>query len=99
MTDTTHPLHCPLQRGETLITTVAVRRPASGELRGISLAKLAELDANTLGMLLPRVTTPTLNKQDIDRLDPADLFALGVLTASFLAPKTTLEDVLEIQAG
>lgn len=100
MTSTaTHTLHSPLQRGETLITVVDVRRPASGELRGISLVKLAELDANTLAVVLPRVTSPTLTKPDIDRLDPADLFALGVYAAGFLAPKNVLEDALVIQAG
>ncbi len=76
----------PVRRGETLIAEVTVRKPRSGELRGLSLAELCRLEVNQLQQLLPRITQPMLHRQDIDNLDPADLIALGSAVISFLLP-------------
>lgn len=73
-------------RGGTL-KTVHVRKPASGELRGLSLAQIAQLDVNDLRKVLPRLTIPPLTVQEIDALDPSDLVALGSEVTNFLLPK------------
>lgn len=76
----------PVKRGDTEITSVIVRKPGAGELRGISLLALSDMDVTALHKVLPRVTTPMLTQQDIERLAPADLLSLGVAISSFLLP-------------
>ncbi|WP_375292454.1 phage tail assembly protein [Sphingomonas melonis] len=81
-------LDVPLSRGDAEpIATVTVRKPNSGELRGLTLMALAQLDYTTLETLLPRITMPILHKADIARLDPADLMQLGGEVMDFLLPQ------------
>jgi hypothetical protein len=80
-------LDTPLQRGETIIENVQVRKPKSGELRGLSLSQLLNLDYGALETLLPRITVPMLSKQDVAALDPSDLTQLGSEVMDFLLPK------------
>ena len=87
MSTTRIPLDTPLKRGETEITELQLRKPASGELRGLSLSALLNIDAGAVITLLPRITTPTLTTDEAARLDPADLTACGLEIASFLLPK------------
>lgn len=77
----------PIKRGDAEITTVELRRPASGELRGLNLTDLLQMDVAALQRVLPRITTPTLTEQEIAALDPADLLQLGSTVAGFLLPK------------
>lgn len=77
----------PIQRGETEISTVEVRRPKAGALRGLNLRTLSELDYTALETLLPRITNPMLSKQDVAELDPSDLMQLGAEVVDFLLPK------------
>lgn len=80
-------LDTPLKRGETEITEITLRKPASGELRGLSISALLNIDAGAVMALLPRITTPTLTPDEAARLDPADLTACGLEIAGFLLPK------------
>ncbi|MFJ2987733.1 phage tail assembly protein [Collimonas sp. NPDC087041] len=77
----------PLTRGDTLITSVQIRKPVAGELRGVSLMDLGNLDVVSLQRVLPRVTLPTLAPHDVAKLDLADLMALGSEVAVFLLKK------------
>ena len=77
----------PINRGDAEITSVELRRPASGELRGLNLTDLLQMDVMALQRVLPRITTPTLTEQEIAALDPADLLQLGSTVAGFLLPK------------
>lgn len=86
----TIPLDTPIERGDTKITEITLRKPASGALRGTTLQDLVALDVNALAKVLPRISTPTLSEQDVHQLDPADLVQLGMAFAGFLAPKAAL---------
>jgi hypothetical protein len=77
----------PLVRGKQTIDVVAVRKPQSGELRGVSLQDLLNLDVSALLVVLPRITTPTLTQQEVARLEPADLVQLGSKVSGFLLTK------------
>lgn len=70
-------LDTPIERGEQRITELTLRKPMSGELRGIALADLLRLDVGALHALLPRITAPTLTVHDVQQLDPADLVQIG----------------------
>ncbi len=86
-TDKTITLDEAIKRGDTSITSVTLRRPSSGELRGINLVELMNLNVNALQEVLPRITTPSLTKHEVGTLDPADLVDLGAEVVSFLAKK------------
>lgn len=84
-------LDTPLKRGDQAITAVTLRKPSSGELRGLNLTDLLQMDVNALKKVLPRITSPILTEQDIDSLDPADLVDLGSSVALFLVKKANQE--------
>lgn len=89
--DNTVTLDTPIQRGETCISAITLRKPKAGELRGVALTDLLQLDVTALQTVLPRISAPMLLKQDVAELDPADLVQLGTKVAGFLLPKAALD--------
>lgn len=81
-------LDTPIARGETNIETLVIRKPISGELRGVSLVDLMQMDVLALRKVLPRITTPALTDIEVGRMDPADLVQCGVAVTSFLVSKS-----------
>lgn len=90
---TTITLDTPLKRGEQTIESFEIRKPTSGDLRGVSLAELLQLQVTALAKVLPRITTPTLTEQDIYRLDPADLIDAATEVTSFLLKKAQRQEL------
>lgn len=89
MSTTTPPgtvtLSKPIERTSGAITELTLRKPATGELRGLKLMDLLQMDVNALSILLPRIAQPTITKADIDALDPVDATALGLEVIGFLS--------------
>ncbi|WP_285762144.1 phage tail assembly protein [Pantoea sp. QMID1] len=83
----------PFLRGKTEITSVPVRKPQSGALRGTRLQALLDMDVNALITVLPRITTPALTTAEINEMDPADLVSLSVEVVTFLLKKSVLSDL------
>lgn len=83
-------LETPIQRGETQITAIELRKPNAGELRGLNLADLYQMNVDALAKLLPRITEPALIAQDIHAMDPADLSQCATEVLGFLLPKSAL---------
>lgn len=77
----------PVQRGKTTITELQIRKPVAGELRGVSLMDLAQMDVLALRKVLPRITAPSLTDQEIGNMSPADIMQCGVKVAGFLLTK------------
>ena len=80
-------LETPIQRGDQAITTLQLRKPSAGELRGVALSDLLRLDVSALIAVLPRITTPTLTAPDVAAMDVADLTTIGVELLGFFASK------------
>ncbi|MDN4146437.1 phage tail assembly protein [Pseudomonas tohonis] len=80
-------LDTPIKRGEQKITSIELRKPQSGELRGVHLGELLQLDVNSLIKVLPRISIPTLTEPEVAAMDPADLLAAGTKVAGFLLQK------------
>lgn len=85
-------LDTPIKRGSDTITEVALRKPLAGELRGLSLTDVLNMDVNALSTLLPRISTPIITKDDVRGMDPADLVQLGGEIANFLVPRKLQTD-------
>lgn len=80
-------LDVPVRRGETAIDKVQVRRPSAGELRGVNIVQIGQMDVAALIKVLPRVTQPSLTEAEVAALDPADFTAVGAELAGFLLTK------------
>lgn len=76
-------LETPIVRGEQTITSVTLRKPVAGELRGLKLFDLVQMDVTALITVLPRISTPALTSNDVAFLDTADLMELGAEVAGF----------------
>ncbi|HHQ4468326.1 phage tail assembly protein [Aeromonas sobria] len=87
MENKTVTLDQAIQRGETTITEIQLRKPKAGEMRGLNMADVLQMDVNALTKLLPRITTPILTEVEIGNMDPADLLQLGSEVAGFLMRK------------
>ncbi|QIY78351.1 phage tail assembly protein [Chromobacterium violaceum] len=85
-------LETPIKRGETLIESIELRRPGAGELRGLKLADVLQLDVDAAIKLLPRITAPALIAEEVARMDPADLLQCASRVAGFLLRKSDLQD-------
>jgi hypothetical protein len=72
---------------KTTITEVQVIKPTAGALRGVGLAAVANADVDALLVILPRVTFPSLTKEECARLELPDLVALAGQVVGFLSPK------------
>jgi len=88
-TNITVNLDFPFARGDQTIDKVQVRRPKAGELRGLNIADLVQMNVMATTTLLPRITSPRLTAQEVADLDPADFTQFGMEVMDFLLPKAT----------
>lgn len=77
----------PIKRDKQAIESISIRKPKSGELRGINLADLLQMNTDAIMKVTPRVSDPTITIQEAEALEPADLLKIGAAIASFLLPK------------
>lgn len=90
--ENTIQLDTPIQRGKQLINTITLRKPCAGELRGIHLAELLNLDVASLIKVIPRISSPGLTAPEAADMDPADLLAIGGKVVGFLLQKQAKTD-------
>ncbi|MBO1539585.1 phage tail assembly protein [Pseudomonas sp. OA65] len=90
--DNTVRLDTPIIRGKTVIDSITLRKPQSGELRGVQLVDLLNMDVATLIKILPRISTPGITASEVASMDPADLLACGSKISSFLLQKSVKTD-------
>ncbi|WP_415775299.1 phage tail assembly protein [Shewanella oncorhynchi] len=76
-----------IARGKESVTEVTLRKPKAGELRGLSLSDLLNLDVNAISTVLPRISSPMITKDEVLNMDPADLVQIGGEISNFLVPK------------
>ncbi|RXJ70659.1 phage tail protein [Veronia nyctiphanis] len=76
-------LSSPIKQGDKHIKEIELRKPMAGELRGIKLLDIMQMDVSAYLPLLPRISTPALTEQQIVTLDPADLIQLMTGVQSF----------------
>ncbi|RMT70226.1 hypothetical protein ALP29_03640 [Pseudomonas syringae pv. avii] len=86
--DNTVALDSPIKRGAQLITSVTLRKPVSGELRGVHLVELLNMDVATLIKVIPRITSPGITAPEAAGMDLADLLAIGSKISGFLLQKS-----------
>ena len=81
-----------IKRGNTVIESIDIRKPSAGELRGVSLMDVAQMDVSALRKVLPRITNPSLTDAEIGNLSLSDIMQCGVIVAGFLLTKQQKAD-------
>lgn len=76
-----------IQRGDKAIKELTLRRPKAGELRGLKILELVNLDTQALMTFLPRITMPPIITEELNQLDLADFMTLATEAISFFSPK------------
>ncbi|HJW26441.1 MAG TPA: phage tail assembly protein [Rhodocyclaceae bacterium] len=99
METTTITLDQPIKRGDSEITSITLRKPLGGALRGTSTRRLLEMEVDDLYIVLPRISEPPLNRADLANLDPADVLQLGAAVSGFLLTKAAIKAAEQEQSG
>jgi hypothetical protein len=92
----------PIMRGETKIDSLTLRKPGSGELRGLNLQNIYSLDVGTILTIVTRCSDPVLTSEEADGLDPADLMEIGGALKGFFmtaAERTAMESMMRQMTG
>lgn len=84
---TTIELDTPIVRGETTISTLTIKKPDAGQLRGVKLMDLIQMDIDAIIKVTPRITTPIITENDVASLDPVDLLTVSTAVVGFFQTK------------
>jgi len=79
----------PVPRKGGDITSIQVRKPYGGELRGLEMSAVIRGQYDQTCVCLSRCTVPTIHVHELQKLDPFDMGALsGTLSGFFLTAPT-----------
>lgn len=81
-----HELNVPLTFGEKEIKSLTIRRPTSGDLRGVKLIDVLQMDVDAHAALLPRICDEIVDTQFVYKLDISDLSRVISKTVNFFKP-------------
>lgn len=79
------------------VQLIALRKPRTGELRGLKLTDVLQMDTDAMIRLLPRITAPALSPAQVADLDPADFVALCGKVVLFFAKPSDLAGLQTMQ--
>lgn len=79
-----HRLDTPIDRGDTKIDVLTLRKPKSGECRGLTLSDLGNGKVDAIIKVLPRISSPVITEQEAGNLELCDLTELASIVVDFL---------------
>jgi len=87
METTTVELTTPLQMGDKEVNKLTLRKPAAGELRGIKMLDILQMDPAAHAVLVPRICEELVDAQQFWQLDATDLMSvIGSVVSFFASP-------------
>lgn len=94
-------LSTPVKIDGKEVKEITLRKPATSELRGLSMVDILRMDVNAMIKLLPRITQPPLSEYQVAKeVEPEDFTELVSKTVLFFAKKEQLEgQMLELEAN
>jgi hypothetical protein len=81
-----HELNVSLTFGGNDIKALTIRRPTSGDLRGVKLIDVLQMDVEAHAALLPRICNEIVDTQFVYKLDISDLMSVMSKTVNFFQP-------------
>lgn len=85
-------LETAVERDAGPLGQLRFRRPRGGDFRGLSMARLGQLDYDELRKLLPRISLDGLIAEEVDQIDGADQLELAGAMSDFLVPKRRMAE-------
>lgn len=76
-------LNKPVPRGETAIGSVSLREPSAGDMRGLNLSEVLQMNVGAMTRLIPRISEPGLAPDEVAALPGGDLVALSLAVVGF----------------
>lgn len=73
----------PVPRSEMTIATVTLREPSAGDMRGLKLTDVLQMDVATMTRLIPRISDPGLAPDEVSALTGGDLVTLAGTVVGF----------------
>ncbi|WP_281955470.1 phage tail assembly protein [Pseudophaeobacter arcticus] len=83
------------------VKEITLRKPSTGELRGLGTVDILRMEVDTMLKLLPRITQPPLSSLQISaEIEPEDFTELATKTLLFFVKKEQMEgQFLELEAA
>jgi hypothetical protein len=92
-------LDTPIKREGGDVTSLTIRKPQGGELRGLRLPDLLNGDTTALITVLPRITTPFISEQEAASLEADDLVSIADEVIGFLLTAKKREMIRQANGG
>lgn len=73
---TTITLNTPIKAGDKSIEQLTLTKPMIGQVRGVKIFDLLQGDTDAYIELLPRITSPAINKAQASSLDLTDFLQI-----------------------
>lgn len=86
-------LNRPIQRGDTAIASVTLREPSAGDMRGLNLSEVMQMNVTTMSRLIPRVSEPGLTPDEVADLPGSDLVSLSLAVVGFFFTEAQMAEV------
>lgn len=93
-------LEHPITRGETKIEKINLRKPKTGELRGMNMPDIINMNNDVMMKIIPRISDPVLIDDEVVGLEPEDFAQIvGAIRGFFYtkAEMAALEQFFEQQ--
>jgi len=90
-------LEQPIKREGGTITSLTIRKPKGGDLRGTKLTEIVNGDVNAVAIVIPRITTPAIAAHEYFALEADDLAeVVGVVVGFFMsqAQKDMIQEMM-----
>ncbi|WP_395459832.1 phage tail assembly protein (plasmid) [Azospirillum melinis] len=81
----TVPLAKPLTYGKGTLDQLQLRRPMAGDLRGIRLAAMSDMDVDVITKIASRCSVTAVTEAHLAELDPYDLVKVTEAVGGFFA--------------
>lgn len=73
----------PLHYGDGTLTELTFRRPVAGDLRGLKLGGLSDMDVDLVCKIATRTSIQTVTEAHLHTLDPADFLKVAAEIIGF----------------
>jgi len=78
--------------GGEAVAKITLRKAKGGELRGLKMTEIFQMDYTSMAKLISRISTPYISEEQFDGLELCDVQALSTAALGFFAhPKQKAE--------
>lgn len=76
----------PIKRGDDEIKSIELKEPNTGSLRNLRMTDVLNGDVDSIKILVPRISSPSLTKEDMALVSAPDLAEMSGHIIGFFMP-------------